>query len=1854
MRLLRISFAAACLISVLQAAPVEFLTDTDSLEPTTTFELRFEKPMIPSGEVGSTAEPSPLVIDPPIPGRFTWLSTRSGIFAPSEPPRLGVEYTFTLRPGLATLDGDPVGKGFRHQLSTPPFGISARQTSVYDRTDINPTPEVKLAFNLAVQPQGAEKLFSFVNDAGQTIPATVRYATPRDYFRVNADADDWMKRWEEAKSPTADVPEEDDYSATVSDEPQTNRLVITPVNALPTGSGWTLQMKPGLKSLDGSNTVAEPASIPLGDVKPFTLTHVTPTNFINSRRSVTLEFSQPIAPDITAETAGTFLTVSPEVPNLRFEEGWRAFVVRGDFELGKDYTVTIGKDVISAFGQPYDGERSRTFSFSPVAPRLYLPEITGHQMEFGSRTFEALSVNLRSLRVVAKLVSPENAATALAAFKNYDKPWDAGGDPDEPYQPLPEDAIPGEILSDQTIDLSSHAVDERVTTTLDWTQILGNRRTGVIFLTIEGEPLEGLGDGRRPGAQALMQLTDLGILWKKAGAQLRATVFSMESGTPLDGVSFTLLDEARETLSTATSDDEGFAELDRVADAQWLVARKGNDVHVVRMGEGAVELPTAAFGIPLSYRGWASVSDDDAPRRALLFTDRPLYRAGETVHVKGIVRRLDDDGLAIEANRLATLHVSNPRGDEIEAIQVETDARGSFDTQILLEPSVGPGRYGLRLELNGNGSFYDELLVAEYQPNAFEVDIAMRDRFTPQEKVRAQVTASYLFGAPLTQARAQWTMKVVRDQFTPEGFYGFQFGFWEAPEQASLTVRGEATFDGANGVSIEPELPTPKSLPSRGLLTVETTDINQQTVTETHAFTQDASDFYLGVSLGDRMVYRVGEPIDVSVVAVDPKGQPLDRTVPVKVEWIHRRFDTVRVQGAGDAISFRTETHNDTLATTNGATLLPIKEGTQWKIRDGATATFTPEKAGQYLVRVTAKDLHGNQAISEGIVFVSGPDAIAWDYRHPAQVDLVSDKTDYLPGETARVMVKTPIDGEATITIERGDRVLRTQRATLSGNAPVLEIPLEAGDGPNVIVSMVVIRGAADSTRKFKMPEYRYGMCELRVGDPVTKLNVQVEPARAQVEPGEPIDVTLCVLDSNGKPVPDAEVTFFAIDDGIISLTGYERPMPGPIFDAPIPLGVKTGLTLFQLIPEDPAELEFGNKGYLIGGGGLAEGGMKLRDDFPGTAAWMPSLITGDDGTVRATFPAPDALTRYRLVAVAQAAANRFGSGESAISIAKPLMLLPSVGQFGNVGDQLIARAVVRNDTGTDGEVEVTLHPANARSDGPTTTRIAVANGETKAVDFPVTLEAMGEATWSWSAKLGNFSDHVVSKLHIGSAMVLLRETVLSDLGKKTNDLLAGVNPQLLEGNGTATFTVANTRLSSLAASFDYLRDYEYTCAEQTASRLATFIAADSLQPCTGKLELPDREAAIDRLASMQTPDGGLAFWPGGRDSSLFASAYAATVLTLLMPSPEERPMWMNSLYEFLSSALRDDAHTDSGDRALALYALALAGQAEPSYHELLYQQRSELSHETRALLALAVLESDGSKKMVANLLNPRTPAPDDVSLFGSPARDRAIALLAWTQYKPKAAEVAALTKELLGLRVNGRWATTQDNAWALIALARYADAVEQRGKTVSGTLVVRDVTTPFTVNREQPSHSVEVAFDATQPLTSATVNNPDKGALFGEARFVVRPPVGDQPRQDRGFAVSRSYQKIDADGRLTSIDDLRVGDRVLVTLRVETQRVGHFVAIDDPLPAVLEAVNPDFRSQAVGGVVLATADFQEVRADRVLYFCDVLPPGAHTFQYLARVRSAGNVMAGATKAEQMYRPERFGLGETTRIVSRE
>ncbi len=1864
----------------LEPPPVEMIADAPFLQPSSTLEFRFSRPMISRDEIGFAAKLPPIVIAPAQPGVFTWLSRSSGVFVSSAAWPLGGQFAVTLPAGLKDVDGKPLPGSFRATLRTPAFARTAvRSDSDEEAKSTVAVPKIMLAFNSAIDLTKAEPYFQFADSAGHKVPAKVRYAKGGDYFSIRQEDRDWEERWKLAKEGvkengevvTDDSPDDDA-------PPKPNKLVVSPAGPLTPGGIWRMEMKRGLVSRSGLK-IPEPFVVKLGAVRPFVFDKFVPTNYINSRRILTIEFGQPLAPDITSESAAKFFRVDPPPPNLRFEYENSTLAVLGEFELGREYRLEVDPAVVSEDGLPFQGNRRTPFRFAPVAPRLYLPLVTGHQIRGGLRKFEALSSNLKAIKVKAQVVAAEDAAASVKAFEKYNSNSDY--ESGEIYQPMPAGLIRGKTIFERTIELPAEALDARQHTALDWNEILGEQKAGVVFLTLEGVPLPGVA-GKHPGAQALIQLTDLGVLWKKAEEGLRVTVFSMSTGQPIEGASVSLLNEGFAAGGKGKTDAEGASTIAMPSRLAWMVVTKGDDVYAFSVGNDFGNLPMSGFKFRIDYRGWAQRQKNAPKLRGFIFTDRPLYRPGEIVHVKGYIRDVAGGGLVARAGLEGVLKLAGGDAKEATTTKIRTDERGAFDVDLPLKASsygdfTASAEFGNTDEERSQNTFPCAFHVSEYQPNAFEVKLSAPERVGPGAELTAKLAAGYLFGAPLTSADVRWTLYYSRESFSPNGFENWHFGLEGGAREKTLTLRGEGKLTGgADGLTIQPKLPEAKNYPYVGALIVEVTDINQQTVSEKVAYARDAADFYLGLSEPEGAVLSPGDEVAARAVAIKPDGTPTDLPVEVSAELIRTRFETVRVQGAGKAVTFRSEKVQEVVAKTEGRTLQPVRDADgAWRVAEGTSVKFKAEKAGEYLVRVTARDAGGRVVTSEMQVYVSGPASMAWDYRNQAQVDLVADKAEYHPGDTARLLIKTPISGEALVTVEREERVLRTMRVKLEGNAPSIEIPLAKDDGPNVFASVVIIRGREQSTRKIKMAEFRYGVTMLRVDDTVQHLQVAVTPTRATVEPGEEVEAEVIVRDGAGAPVADAEVTFFAADDGVLQITGYKRPNPGEIFYEPFPLAVRTGLTLYDLLPEDPADLQFSNKGYLIGGGDDVGKGAsyKLREDFPGTACWFPALKTDAAGKVRARFPAPDAVTRYRLVAVAHAA-EKFGSGESVFSIRKPLMLLSALGQFANVGDTVMARAVVRNDTGADASADVkleldqTAEPAKA---GGNVVSIGVKNGESRAIDLPVRLVAMGKAQWTWSAHMDSggkaYDDHVRASLKVGSSAPLLHETYETELSGASSDLLAGVNPQLLDGAGTVTVTVANTRLAELRESANQLLEYPYGCAEQTISTMIPWALLAELRgvmPDLAKNEGQAKEAVLKgltRLATMRTASGGLSYWPGTDRPSLFASAYGALAYVLLGRAGYESIPSDNELFDYLSEELRGTGRVRNeaglADRALAVYALAAAGRPEPAYHEELFRRRKELSYESRALVALAVLEAHGSAKMVDDLLSFRTEAPETFSFFGGEARERAVQLLAWTLYKPKSPEVGRLTRELLGYRKNGHWGTTQQNAWALIALARYYAVAEDGGKPVAGTLARRGNEQPFHVTKEQPSVTDSIVFTPTEALKPVTVGNPDKGTLFGETRWVVRPSAAAQPRQDRGYAVSRSYRKLGADGKLAEPADLQVGDRILVTLRVETTRPGHFVAIDDPLPAIFEAVNPSFRSQEVGGEGMAASegasDYHEVRADRVIYFCDHLSAGAFVYRYLARVRAAGSATAGPTKVEEMYRPERFGLGESTVLNSK-
>jgi len=182
------------------------------------------------------------------------------------------------------------------------------------------------------------------------------------------------------------------------------------------------------------------------------------------------------------------------------------------------------------------------------------------------------------------------------------------------------------------------------------------------------------------------------------------------------------------------------------------------------------------------------------------------------------------------------------------------------------------------------------------------------------------------------------------------------------------------------------------------------------------------------------------------------------------------------------------------------------------------------------------------------------------------------------------------------------------------------------------------------------------------------------------------------------------------------------------------------------------------------------------------------------------------------------------------------------------------------------------------------------------------------------------------------------------------------------------------------------------------------------------------------------------------------------------------------------------------------------------------------------------------------------------------------------------------------------------------------------------------------------------MTLDPTKPLRDLAVRHEGSGNLFSEAQFEVYPAVTEQPPQDRGYAVSRSYQKVGDDGKLQPAENFRVGDRILVTLNVKSNRPGRLVAVDDPVPSVFEAINPDYKLDEASADTPSDdedyADYREIRGDRVQFFCDQLRAGDYTFRYLSRVRFAGEATVPPTKVVEMYRPARFGLGETDKVTS--
>lgn len=1765
-------------------------------------------------------------------------------------------------------------EGARAQEAVKPGGRTPLTVQHYPRYYYDHdarTPKFTLLFNAKLDPVDLKRKLFFEDESGKAVSPEVRPASEEEIKNA----------WGYYGPSGAVSPPADQF------------LTVTSSRQLPVGKSWRLVLPAGIGG--GQVALEQKLAISVGTVSPFEVNELAAANPYDGEKTMELYCTKKVANSLL-DRLGQYITVTPAPQNLGFAVHHSIVTLKGAFEYGVEYRVAVRAGLLAEDGLELEKAFEKKVVFRPQEGFITLPEHELAQPLAGNSAFEVRAGNLRSLRVRVKSLGKEELIYALRGYRIYNPETT-----DERGQRYPAfEMVPGRTIYDQELPLKGE-VDRSEELVLKWPEIMGKAGAAALYLCVEGDSLEHPQLGaHRVGAQSLVQLTDLGVVWKQTQKSALVYAFSLKTGKPVPAAEVQLVSDENEVLETYVTNPDGVATLALEGANQktrWLVTKAGDDRYATAFDPKSRRgISTWQFDVSQPWWG-----EPQKRLRTSLFTDRGVYRPGDVVHFKAMARCADGNELAIpggEKGIPARMLVLDGQEREVLSRPVQFSAHGSLDESFTL-PAEVTGTYQIQLDfesfLGKSEEYPDEdhvdrwayhyLSVADYRPNTFEVKLSAQDSYQGGQPLNVQVSANYLRGKALSQARAAWRASYEVARFRPSGFEDFEFGSAEVELRDSAA--GEEVLDGKGELRLPLDFVPREGLeqPIEVTLGVDVTDVNQQTISQSAHFLVHSADFYLGVKPPQGWL-NAGEAAAFEIKSVRPDGrefaEPLQGGLLVEREVV----ETVKVQGAGDVPRHRNETRFEEVLRRD------------IKLAGSGKEEIVFAQPGAYRLTWSAPNPAGGTVQTVLRRYVWGDGEVYWAHRDGEAIELMPEAESYTVGDTAKIMVRSPMLGTALVTSERAG-VYRTFVRELTSKNETIEIPVTSQASPNLFVSVMVIRGSQDSTHRYRDTEYKLGYCELEVEEPAHGLQVDISLAKPEVRPGDMAEVKLRVHDWEGNPAKGAEVTLYAVDEGVLSLTGYELPEPGTDFHASYPLYVRTWHSLFDVLTENPEQRPFGNKGLLIGGGG--EGLESLRDrarkDFRATAYWNGALLTNDQGEIDAQFPVPDSLTRYRVLAVAAAGTERFGQATGALVVSKPVIVEPALPAFANVGDRHVLQAVVHNTTAQPGEFEVTLKldgkaslwrpeapilPASLDAGAGSLTEwrqtLRLEAGMTRGLPIPVAFTGEGETVMQWTIQEQDAaqprSDSVESRVKVGYPVPRLSEIhhLRAKGGEQTN-LFASLDKNLLQGRGELDVTLSNSRLLEASDALEYNLEYPYGCVEQTTSSTLPWMTLHqfervfpSLQQEPGKRERAV-QAGLERLLTMQTQDGGLGYWPGASESTLWASSYGGMALALGVRDgqaalPEAR---LQELWKWLSESLRGAEETKEPEvlhqRCLALYTLALAGKPEASYHETYYQKRSALAPESRALLCLAILEggTEEQKRLVPAILAEKLPGePQNAVSWYGPAHVVAIKLLAALRQAPEGAGVAELTAKLFRLRQpHHGWGSTYANAWPLLALAEMARKEQAAPAAAECVLQLAGESKTLTLDRPFSSAKATFPFQRDLRQESLVMNVSPGSEVYARVRLSAQPSNLTVEPVNRGFSLRRTYSRLNGDGSLEERGDFEVGDLVVVRLVVESGQAEEvYLALDDPMPSIFEGIDPAFVNR--GGADLPAGaeksfpiSHKELRQDRALFFCNELwEKGAFRVEYLARVVSAGEVTAPPAKVEAMYEPQRYGMTATSRI----
>jgi uncharacterized protein YfaS (alpha-2-macroglobulin family) len=1321
--------------------------------------------------------------------------------------------------------------------------------------------------------------------------------------------------------------------------------------------------------------------------------------------------------------------------------------------------------------------------------------------------------------------------------------------------------------------------------------------------------------------------------------------------------------------------------------------------------------------------------------RAHTVLDRPLFRAGETVSMKHVIRLESMQGFALmPKDRLPTrvriIHQGS--GQEFQMPLTWRDGKHG-ETVFNIPQQAKLGTYEIMLDSgtvkDGNAAVAGEETYGNnvYDTGSFRVEEfrlpVLQGRITPPkgaqiapQQLPLDVQLNYLNGGGAGGHSVQVSSMLRGKSVSFDGYDGYTFA---APQESGNDNNADAdgNTDNNAGNSDDQKIIADKlnvTLDKNGaghtviknvpairrpqeLLTEMTyADPNGEIQTISTVTPLWPSAVVVGIKAGDWV--SVKKKMTITAIALDTTGK-IQAGVPISLRAIAHQSNSHRKRMVGGFYAYE-----------NNKTSRDLGELCSGKTdRNGMfNCEVSLSEAGNINIIASAKDDNGHVAEAASSVWVTRQGEVWFDGENQDRIDILPEKKSYQPGEIAKFQVRMPFRyATALVAVER-EGVIETQVVQLSGQDPTVSLPVKASYGPNVYVSVLAVRGRMREVpwysffkwgwkeplnwwhefREYQAPgplvdlakpAWKYGIAEIAVGNGGHALKVAVSADKPSYPIRSTAKVTVQVTLPDGKPAANAEIALAAVDEALLEL------QPNSSWDILSAMlqrrsyGVETSTAQMQVI----GKRHYGRKAIPAGGGG---GKAPTRELFDTLLLWKPSVQLDANGRAQIDVPLNDALTSFRIVAVAESGIDLFGTGSTSVRSTQDVQIISGLPPLVREGDQFSAAITVRNTTTRDmsvaADARIAATGAGTASNmlpAVPTQKLTIPAGQSREAVWQIVVpQDLQQLSWEISAQEQGgaaVKDAIkITQRVMPAVPVTVQQASLFQLDKTAS--MPVMQPGgSLPGRGGLAIGLQATLGSDNEGLRRFFLNYPFSCLEQKTSR-AIGLHDDALwQRLSAELPTYLDE---DGLAYYFPPSGDAA-----RHGSDTLTAYVLAISNeagLALPQ-QSRDKMLDGLAAFVQGKITRDFWSPQKDldmrKLAALEALSRYGRAQPDMLGSI-QINPNLWPTSTVLDWISVLQRvpgipERDKRMAEadQIVRSRLNYQGTRMGFSNEARDNwwwlmagadvnAVRLFLVMQNNPAwRDDLPKVIVGAIGRQSHGHWDTTIANTWGTLALNRFAQKFE--AEKVSGVTratleqgnaptLTQTYTWNATAANNKAGGSMQLPWAAGATAGSGVIKLAQDGrgkpwiTLQSLAAVPLKAPFSS------GYRIRKTVTPVEQKqaGVYTRGDVLRID------LEVDAQTDMSWVAVTDPVPAGASLLGSGLgRDSAIAassgerkdddpysGAMLA---FEERSFEAYRSYYEYVPKGKWKMSYTVRLNNVGKFNLPPTRVEAMYAPEMFG-----------